>query len=106
SGWPGRPRRWGRTSEIRNLQQLAVADPGSGQVGLGLVSGSGVPARLIQFRESKVRPAIGRRSGERALELLLRLIEAASLQQSSGKRFPDRVIPIRLLRQGEPGLPP
>src|SRR5262249_46916503 len=52
---------------------------------------------LIQFRKSEVRPAIARRSGERALELLLRLIEAASLQQSSGKRLPDRVIPIRRL---------
>ena len=37
----------GRTSEIGNLQQPAVADPGSGQVSLGLVSGSGIAARLI-----------------------------------------------------------
>src|SRR5215469_14432885 len=86
-----------RTSEIGNLQQPAVADPRSGQVSLGLVSGSGVAARLIQFRKSEVRPSISRRSGERTLELLLRLIEAASLQQSSGKRLPDRVIPIRRL---------
>ena len=69
-----------RTSEIGNLQQPAVADPGSGQVSFGLVSGSGIAARLIQFRESEVRPPIGRRSGERALELLLRFIVAASLQ--------------------------
>src|SRR5262249_20605140 len=87
----------GRTSEIGNLQQLAVADPGFGQVSLGLVSCSGVAARLIQFCKSEVRPGIARRSGERALELLLRLIETASLQQSSGKRLPDRVIPIRRL---------
>ena len=90
----------GRTSEIGNLQQPAVADPGSGQVSLGLVSGSGVAARLIQFCKSEVRPAIGGRSGERALELLLRLIVAAALQQSSGKRLPDRVIPIRRLSIG------
>src|SRR6516164_6417105 len=89
-----------RTSEIGNLQQPAVADPCSGQVSLGLVSGSGVAARLIQFRKSKVRPGISRRPGERAQELLLRLIEVATLQQSSGKRLPDRVIPIRRLSIG------
>src|SRR6516164_8143727 len=86
-----------RTSEVGNLQQPAVADPRSGQVSLGLVSGSSVAARLIQFRKSEVGPGVGRRSGERAPELLLRLIEAASLQQSSGKRLPDWVIPIRRL---------
>src|SRR6516162_10102976 len=97
---PGQTTALGRTSEIGNLQQPAVADPRSGQVGLGLVSCSGVAARLIQFRKSEVRPGIGRRSGERTLELLLRLIEAATLQQSSGKRLPDRVIAIRRLSIG------
>jgi len=36
-----------RTSEIGNLQQLAVADPGSGKVSLGLARRGGVAARFI-----------------------------------------------------------
>src|SRR5262245_52749936 len=81
-------------SEIGNLQQPAVADPGSGKVSLGLARRGGVAACLIQFRQTVVRPAIGWRAAERTLELSLRLSVAASLQQSGGKRLPYRVIPI------------
>ena len=83
-----------RTSEIGNLQQLAVANPGSGKASLGLARRSSVAACLMQFDQSEVRPTVGWRSAERALELSLRLSVAASLQQGSGKRLPDRVVPI------------
>ena len=60
-------------SEIRNLQQLTVADPGSGKVGLGLAGCGAITAGLVQFRQPVIRPAIGGRPAERALELPLRL---------------------------------
>src|SRR4029450_8893087 len=88
-------------SEIGNLQQPAVADPGSGKVSLGLTRRGGVAACLIQFRQTVVRPAVGWRAAERTLELSLRLSVAASLQQSGGKRLPDRVVPIRRLGIGQ-----
>src|SRR5262245_47710008 len=45
-------------SEIGNLQQSAVADPGSGKVSLGLTRRGRVAAGLIQFRQTVVRPAV------------------------------------------------
>src|SRR5262245_26543 len=79
--------RWRQTTaamanlEIGNLQQPAIADPGSGKVSRGLARRTGVAACLMQFRQSIVRPAIGWRAAQRALGLLLRLSVAAKLQQ-------------------------
>src|SRR5215510_13494305 len=87
----------GANLQIWNLQQSAVADPGSGKFSIGLARCSRVAARFMQFRQSVVRPAIGRSSAERTLELSLCLSIATSLQQGSGERLPDRVIPIRRL---------
>ena len=64
-------------SEIGNLQQLAVADPGFRQISLGLAFGGLVAACLVQFREPVIRPAIGRCPAQSQLELLLRLGMAA-----------------------------
>src|SRR5262245_23899537 len=75
-------------SEIGNLQQLAVADPGSGQVGLGLARSGGVAAGLMQLCQPVVRPAVGWRSAQRASELALCFGVAAGLQQRRGKRLP------------------
>ena len=88
-------------SEIRNLQQLTVADPGSGKVGLGLAGCGAITAGLVQFRQPVIRPAIGGRPAERALELPLRLGVTAGLQQGGGKRLPDRLIPIGRLGVGQ-----
>src|SRR5262249_46092940 len=88
-------------SKIGNLQQLVITDPSSGQVGLSLARGSGVAACLIEFGESVVRPAVGWRAGERALELLLGFTVASRLQQGGGKGLPDRVVPIRWLGVGQ-----
>src|SRR4030081_647215 len=55
----------------------------------------------MQFRQSVVRPAVGWRSAERTLELSLRLSVAASLQQGSGKRLPNRIVPIWWLGVGQ-----
>src|SRR5215475_910722 len=90
-----------RISKIGNLQQLVITDPSSGQVGLSLARGSGVAACLIEFGESVVRPAVGWRAGERALELLLGFTVASRLQQGGGKGLPDRVVPIRWLGVGQ-----
>jgi hypothetical protein len=43
-----------RTSEIGNLQQLAVADPGFGKLSLGLACRGGVSPCLMQFHQSEV----------------------------------------------------
>src|SRR6476620_360918 len=55
----------------------------------------------MQLHQSVVRPAVGWRPAERALELSLRLSVAASLQQGSGKRLPDRIVPIGWLGVGQ-----
>src|ERR1700737_1381646 len=97
-----RPRhRCARVSEIGNLQKPAVADPDSGKVSLGLARRGGVAARLMQFRQPVVRPAVRWRSAERTLELSLRLRVAASLQQGSGKGLPNRIVPIWWLGVGQ-----
>src|SRR3954468_9120966 len=55
----------------------------------------------MQFRQSVVRPAIGWRAAERTLELSLGLSIAAGLQQGSGKRLPDGIVPIWWLGVGQ-----
>src|SRR5262245_63674594 len=90
-----------RISKIGNLQQLVITDPGSGKVGLSLARGSGVAACFIEFGESVVRPAVGWRAGERALELLLGFAVASRLQQGGGKGLADRVVPIWWLGVGQ-----
>src|SRR6476660_7519262 len=77
------PSRRCRISKIGNLQQLVITDPRSGKVGLSLARGSGVAACLIELGESVVRPAVGWRAGERALELLLGFAVTARLQQGA-----------------------
>src|SRR5690349_1556707 len=77
-----------RALEIGDLQQFGVADPGLGEVRLGLARGGGVAACLMKLRQPVIRPAVGRRPGERALELPFRLLVTVSLQQGGGERLP------------------
>src|ERR1700730_11875175 len=90
-----------RASKIGNLQKPAVADPDSGRVSLGFARRGGVAARLMQFRQSVVRPAVGWRSAERTVELSLRLGAAASMQQGSCKRRPNWIVPVWWLGVGQ-----